>query len=208
MPKRSAAHMARRRTELLEAAKACFEEEGFDATTMVRIARRVGMSTGALYTHFKSKREIMLQILAERDAWRRNLELESLRELETVLLRGIPEELAGTTPAFRVNMNLFRASFDDEELRRALAKSTDNSHSIFGRALRHLRRAGEIRSDYDIDVGARTLVALSLGLIWWRFLDERIEPNDVRRVIGAEVRRMRLARRARSTRRPSASPGS
>jgi len=55
MPRVSDEYMARRRGEILEAAKACFAREGFHATSMRDIYRECGLSPGAVYNHFASK---------------------------------------------------------------------------------------------------------------------------------------------------------
>jgi AcrR family transcriptional regulator len=51
-----------RREEILAAAKALFLEEGVKATTIRRIAERVGVSAPALYLYFKDKDEILLAL--------------------------------------------------------------------------------------------------------------------------------------------------
>jgi AcrR family transcriptional regulator len=51
-----------RRDEILGAAKALFLEEGYGATTIRKIAERVGVSAPALYLYFKDKDEIMLAL--------------------------------------------------------------------------------------------------------------------------------------------------
>lgn len=51
-----------RREEILAAAKALFLEEGYGATTIRKIAERVGVSAPALYLYFKDKDEIMLAL--------------------------------------------------------------------------------------------------------------------------------------------------
>lgn len=51
-----------RRSEILTAACDCFTEAGFTATTMVDIAKRVGMSAGNLYNYFKGKDDIVEEL--------------------------------------------------------------------------------------------------------------------------------------------------
>jgi len=51
-----------RRDEILAAAKSLFLEEGYGATTIRKIAERVGVSAPALYLYFKDKDEIMLAL--------------------------------------------------------------------------------------------------------------------------------------------------
>jgi AcrR family transcriptional regulator len=51
-----------RRDEILQAAKDLFLEQGYDQTTIRRIADRVGISAPALYLYFKDKDELMLAL--------------------------------------------------------------------------------------------------------------------------------------------------
>ena len=46
---------ARTRAKVLEAAKALFAEKGYDAATIREIAKRAGMSTGAVFANFEDK---------------------------------------------------------------------------------------------------------------------------------------------------------
>jgi len=51
--------VAGRREAILEAARACFEEHGYAATTIELIAARSGASNGSIYHHFGSKDGIL-----------------------------------------------------------------------------------------------------------------------------------------------------
>ena len=51
-----------RREEILHAAKELFLEQGYEATTIRRIADRVGISAPALYLYFKDKEALMLAL--------------------------------------------------------------------------------------------------------------------------------------------------
>ncbi len=51
-----------RRDEILQAAKELFLEEGYDSTTIRRIADRVGISAPALYLYYKDKEALMLAL--------------------------------------------------------------------------------------------------------------------------------------------------
>ncbi len=52
-----------RRDQLLKAAGILFVKNGYRATTTEAIAQRAGLSKGALYFHFKSKEEILCELL-------------------------------------------------------------------------------------------------------------------------------------------------
>src|SRR5690606_9142608 len=53
---------ARRRAQILDAAKRCFLERGFRQTTIEEICAEAGVSPGALYRYFDSKAEIVAAI--------------------------------------------------------------------------------------------------------------------------------------------------
>ena len=55
MPKVSASHLAARREQIIEAAKALFAERGFSRTTMADVVAASGLSTGAVYHYFSNK---------------------------------------------------------------------------------------------------------------------------------------------------------
>jgi len=51
------------RTQILQAALICFSEKGFHQTTMDDIVAQSGLSKGALYWHFKSKKELFIALV-------------------------------------------------------------------------------------------------------------------------------------------------
>ena len=59
----TASQPATRRDELLELAAAMFAERGLRATTVRDIADAAGILSGSLYHHFKSKEEMVDEVL-------------------------------------------------------------------------------------------------------------------------------------------------
>jgi AcrR family transcriptional regulator len=60
MPKISDEKRAARRSQILEAAWACFQRQGIHATTMDDIIKASGLSAGAVYSYYASKDELIL----------------------------------------------------------------------------------------------------------------------------------------------------
>jgi AcrR family transcriptional regulator len=52
----------RTRAALLEAARALIREKGYERTTMEEVARRAGMTTGAIYGNFKNRDELFVAL--------------------------------------------------------------------------------------------------------------------------------------------------
>src|ERR1043165_5835116 len=56
---------ARLRQEILDAARAIFLEEGYDALTMRRVAKKIEYSPTAIYLYFKDKAELVQALCDE-----------------------------------------------------------------------------------------------------------------------------------------------
>ena len=54
------------RSRLIEAASRSFAERGYDGTRIAEIAREAGLSSGAIYAHYRSKAELLLAALQAR----------------------------------------------------------------------------------------------------------------------------------------------
>jgi AcrR family transcriptional regulator len=63
-PPRQARSLATR-TKLLEAGRNLFAEQGYHAASIQEIASRAGTASGAFYTYFRSKRQILIVLMNE-----------------------------------------------------------------------------------------------------------------------------------------------
>src|SRR3546814_14258011 len=88
---------ASRRDELLQLAATMFADRGLKSTTVRDIADSAGILSGSLYHHFKSKEQMVEEVLKDFLDW---------------LFESYPEMVVGaSTPLDRVK-GLFLASFD------------------------------------------------------------------------------------------------
>lgn len=58
-------HARQKRQRILDAARECFIEDGFEAASMAKIAARAGLSTGLPYHYFQNKRAIVLALIEQ-----------------------------------------------------------------------------------------------------------------------------------------------
>lgn len=65
MPKVSEEHRQARRDEIARAALACFARKGYQRTSMADIIAESGLSAGAIYGHYASKKELFVEVAGE-----------------------------------------------------------------------------------------------------------------------------------------------
>lgn len=117
---------ARKRREILDAAKAVFAERGYHATTVAEVARAAGLSYGLIYWYFESKDALF-------DALMEHEERQLRRAIEAALDDvGRQDRLASLRDAVR-------AAFEFFESDRAAAKLLfRDSYALGDRFERHL----------------------------------------------------------------------
>jgi AcrR family transcriptional regulator len=115
-----------RRAQILEAAIACFADKGYYGSSIDDIAARTGLSKGAIYHYFSSKREILLAVFEEWSAdllarWRSIGEQSGPLE---ALGRSAQEALTlvdDVVPLYQAGLEFCSHAFQDDDLRRRVA---------------------------------------------------------------------------------------
>lgn len=175
-PKRTADFKAGRREAILAAAERCFATRGYDRTTTREIAAEAGLSTGAIYTYFKTKAAILDAICREEAASRQ----AALREQ----LAALPPDSKRFTAAFalalgplltlsraeirrreRSDLLLWYEATRDPEVAASIRQLFTSWRETAARLLEGERASGRLRGDLAPDTLATILVAAPLGLM-------------------------------------------
>lgn len=172
----------RERTDgILVAAAHLFVEKGYDRATLREVAREAGVSTGAVYAHFRNKEDLLLEIC------RRQAEAQA-GALREALASFSPED-GGFEAAFRAALAPFLALPEAEARRREMLNLLFWYESVRGPKLGALMResmsswrgmvaglvseeqeAGRMRADLDPEAFAAMLFALPFGLQLYELL--------------------------------------
>jgi AcrR family transcriptional regulator len=67
MPKVTDDHLAARRRQILDGARRCFAEYGYDRATVRRLEQTIGLSRGAIFHHFRDKDAERMADVASRE---------------------------------------------------------------------------------------------------------------------------------------------
>ena len=160
------------RGKLLQTAAHLFRNKGFDRTTVRDLASAVGIQSGSIFHHFKSKDEILRAVMEETIRYNTALmraalaEADSVRERVLALIRcELQSIMGGTGEAMAVLVYEWR-SLSPEGQRHVLALR-DIYEDLWLEVLGQAKEAGYIRG--DVFITRRFLTgALSWTTTWFR----------------------------------------
>jgi AcrR family transcriptional regulator len=169
------------RRRLIEAAGRVFAEKGYEGARIADIAREAGLSSGAIYAHYGSKAELLLEAIRSHGAD----ELTQLLEGNELL--PIPDVLVALGQTLerrsRTDGSLLAeaivAARRDPEVAAVLVDHVAQSEGFFASLIRHAQRRGDIDPDVAPDAVARLCFMIALGSLVLRALDlPRTDPAD------------------------------
>lgn len=146
-----------KRRQLLDAARQVFAKNGYDAAAVEDITARANTAVGAFYVYFKSKRQLLVELM--------NILLQRLQSIDLTLpaggdvRRGLRTFLRGALRADRENYGVVRAwneaASTDTELARMRAEiEAWTQQRVRGVFVRLCERLGLARPP-DLDIFAR-----------------------------------------------------
>lgn len=167
MPKVSDEHRAARRDEILTAALRCFERSGYHRTSMADIIAESGLSAGAIYGYFESKRQI-IQTVGRQTFSARQAELVTRgedhvlapAEIVTTLVEGLRRNVS-----IRLFIQLWSEATVDEDLHEVLVDSLSRVRETVVGALERWARANPTEIDGDPEGWSRRVAPLLMSMI-------------------------------------------
>jgi AcrR family transcriptional regulator len=143
VPKISDERKTERREQILEGARRCFAEHGYEGATVAKLEGEIGLSRGAIFNYFPSKEDLFLELAA----W------DTKRVSEVFLdqgLEGVLHEILEFDPSWlAVYLELVRRARTDPAFRKRL-EDRETEFVLANRArVEEAQRAGEIRDDLD-----------------------------------------------------------
>ena len=170
---------ARTRTKLLEAARELIREKGYERTTLQDVARRAGMTSGAIYGNFKNRDELFIA-LAEvywapiKPTFRPGSSFsEKMRALAKATIAAVPERRL----AARGRLTGMAYALAHEEIRARVRDITAESYGAGAAWLRAVADDRELPMPPEILV--RVLHAMTEGLLFQKFLTPELFPDEV-----------------------------
>ena len=172
------------RDGILDAAEACFQENGIAATSLEKIAARAGFSRGAVYWHFKNKSEVLAAVITRcRVPFLQKLEWASsasrttpIQDLRTVFLNSWMELEA--SPRLRGMLEIMLRndlSNDSQILRQTHADGFRDCNALIIGTLDRADALGQLLPGVSPDHAARMLHITLTGVLYIRIF----QPNAI-----------------------------
>jgi AcrR family transcriptional regulator len=164
-----------RRRQIVSAARKLIVKYGSEHVTVRRIAKEIGVSEGAIYRHFRSKREILSFLIDEIEGiligdieqhYTETGDLNALEILERIMESHVSSVQQRSGISFQVIAEII--SFGDKKLNRKI-------NDVIGEYIRRIRdvlaygvKTGVIREGLNLDIVALSFFGALQGLadIW------------------------------------------
>ena len=157
-----------RRAEILEAAERIFVEQGYEGATIRRIAEEVGVSSTALYMHFRDKSEILVEICAGQFEWLIRVNTDLLEQSIDPVLR-VRRMLEAYIDFAWERPNVYRLAFGAAPPMRVfdpehpLVVMGLRTYDLFCEGVKRIDGAGRLK--VEVDVAAQTSWAACHGIV-------------------------------------------
>ncbi|MBY8824263.1 TetR/AcrR family transcriptional regulator [Sphingomonas colocasiae] len=166
MPKRDAAHMEAQRLRIMQAALRCIAEKGVERTSIGDIRTAAGLSTGAIYVHFKDKDELVSAVLAHFTPRLGGPSPSSWLEFKAYLFDEVSPTGLAKTDQIRALLNLQADAMTAGPLQATMTEMMARSAANLTDKLQGLVESGEIALRYPIEDSARIISGLVNGVLW------------------------------------------
>lgn len=169
----------RTRAKLIEVASQLVKENGYERTTLDEVARRAGMTRGAIYGNFKNRDDLILAVVETR--WRPIVPpfipgapfKQQMRILGEAVVAAIPERRTSAIGALSFQLYALR----HEEMRARLVAVNEEIYRWAAQQLVTLIAPEDLPMPPEDFV--RVLHALTDGLLFLRFLTPELVPDEV-----------------------------
>jgi len=164
------------RAKLVDAAARLFELKGYEGSTVAGIAREAGVTTGAIYTHYERKVDLLVDALhvnrdrvaaAALDAGG-DVDVDDPASVLLALARRLVRRDDDRTSLLA---EALLASRRDAELAQVLAGTLAEREGVIAELLAEGQRQGRLRPDTSATAAARFALLLALGSLFARALD-------------------------------------
>lgn len=157
------------RQSILDAAAACFAEQGYSGASVADIMERAGVSKGCMYVHFKSKEELFNSMILHEHRMGAERALKAAHK--PPYLNGVVWYMkectknSGFPMDHRLWIEVLAVAARDKSVKKTFVASERASRKFLIGLLHKAAEAGEIDASLDLDLVSIWVFSLGDGLI-------------------------------------------
>jgi AcrR family transcriptional regulator len=159
---------AARRAQLLDSAATVFAVRGFAGTTTAELAKAAGVSEPIIYRHFKSKKELFIELVRMTGqetihAWEQSLkDLTDPAERLVRLIGSNPMVTQRGQTRYRVIVQAMTET-EDADIQLALRDHIAGLHASLSREVKNAQDAGVVSRRFSPELTSWALIYIGLG---------------------------------------------
>lgn len=155
---------------IINSAKELFVEKGYYNVTVEDIIKKANSSKGGFYTHFKTKEELIINMIpmvdqAYKDFLHSNKEYESILDKISSFINYVLE-LMEKDVGVEFMSAIYSSQIKDMSMRRFLIESDRVYYHVFGGLIEEAQRKGEITKDLSTEEIISILTTCIRGVIY------------------------------------------
>ena len=173
-----------RNKQIMDAALKVFVKKGYENTTMDDIVKLSGLSKGAIYHYFKSKKQLFISLI---DHWEVNSfpdfynKKDDGRTCSKILIDFSEEVLSvfyNKRHVFLAEIEFWALANRDKDIKRKSKELYDKILMLFELVIKKGIRDGEFK-DVDPKITAMYILSIFQGINWFSIFDENEVSPDV-----------------------------
>ena len=172
-----------RKNQILEAAFKVFVEKGYSKATMDDIVDSSGLSKGALYHYYKSKKDLFLSLIEHWEVYtfKNFYNKKSKNKRASDILRSFGQNVLKTLDekkyAYIAEIEFWSLSNYDADIKNRSQLLYDKLLNLFEKVVKKGIKQGEFK-ELDIRSTAMIILAVFQGINWFVVFDENlVSPN-------------------------------
>ncbi len=178
------------RERLVDAAADVFADRGYEGARVAEIAKRAGLTTGAIYAHYGTKADLLSEAIRSRGSGALDglLAGEAADSVVDLMRRLGVSVGSGRKGDGALLVEAVGAARRDPDVAKMLRKNVATRETELALLIHEAQRAGDIDADLSPDVVARLCTTLALGSLVVRALQlDRPDPEAWASVIDTVI---------------------
>jgi AcrR family transcriptional regulator len=177
------------KANIIQVAFKLFGTEGYDGTSIDDILNEVGRTRGAFYSHFKSKEELLMEVMHTR----MEIHMDDLENMfDQQVKQGIFEiksfikqflevgiETTATRPYWTgIYLELIKQSSQYKEIQECINHAYESWATLFEKVFKKAKELGQVRTEVNEKILATSLVALYEGYEIHKYINPNVNLHD------------------------------